>query len=343
MSLVTYCCICNSSPVSEYCCSAPFCYGCFKLHSCSNSFNNLSTEVTNSLSPEEHLKQEYDTALSNIEHMKSTFSNIPLSAPKLTEDELNHLIFITIDRNNQFLLQTQGEVLTKYDVYNNTFTYFRLTEHSSKISSSLCHNSDNIFVVGGLKNFIASNSIIVLRFNDCNFVREFELDQARYFCASICYENLLVVVGGLDEANNPLSTIEWFDLSNHTKGVLAMNKPRGRPSVLALNGKIYIAGKDSGKYVDVLDVQEKKITAEKFAWAQGPILMIANYCDKILVLADNGITEEKSGVLLKTWNRVNEMWSQQNLVGLDNFLYFFDYFTGQLVRIYAADFRFQDS
>lgn len=340
MTSLSLCFKCSENTAIQFCCSLWLCSNCYELHECTSKFNNSSTDVTNSLSHEEQLKQDCENVINNLDQIKAILAKIPLNADLLTLNELKHLLNITIDRSVQYSLLLQGTTLTKYNIYNNHFTYNKLPEDSETILSSLCYNSENIFISGGLKNFIPTNSIMVLRFNDCSVIRNFKLDQARYYCASICYENFLFVVGGLDSENNELDTIEWFDLDQEKKGTLAMSKPRGKPSILALNGKIYIAGKDSGKFVDVLDVKEMKIKVKKFTWAQGPILMIAEYCNKILVLGESGITSEKSGVMLKTWNKIDQMWSQQVLAGLDNFLYFFDYFSGQLVRIYVADFRF---
>lgn len=330
------CSICNSDASSNCECLLPFCSSCLDSH----LHSYPEPQIPNNLLS---LNKQHAQILSYLSSFPSRLSNLPKDSKLLSALELKNLIYLTFDSypSNlpQFTITLKGNTLTIYDILSNSYRKFVIEDQKPTLASSLCYSTHYIFIVAGIVNFTPVDTIFFLDYKRPSQFGTLKLSQARYFCASACYEQYLFVVGGLDKKENALDTIEWFDLESGEKGVIKMSVARKRPSVTVFNGKVYIAGVDSERSVDIINIEDFSVTVENLSWAQGNIMMITHYSGKLVTVGDKGITSDMSNVKLETWDKLNDVWSQQGAIGLDSFLYFFDYFTGELIRILVADFR----
>ena len=321
-------------------CSFNYCPDCLDSHSCPTTTASLAPRPDYLTA----LREQHALVLSYLSSFSSRFLDNPQASSKLiSTHQLKNLIYLTFDsfpsKLDQHIICFKGNNLIIYDILNNRFEEILIPDYTPVLASSISYNTQYIFIVAGLMDFNPIDTIFWIDYHDTKQFGTLKLSQARYFSASACSKHYLFVVGGLDKEEKALDTIEWFDFLNGQKGVIAMSVGRKRPSVTVFNGKVYIAGEESKRSVDVLNIEDFSLTVEKLSWAKGSIRMISHYSGKLLVVGDKGITMDKSNVMLKTWNKLNDVWTQQMILGLDSFLYFFDYFTGEIMRIFIASFR----
>ena len=240
-----------------------------------------------------------------------------------------------------------GNQLQIYNIEENRMTLSSPILSLSTLSSSICYNDKSVFIVGGLEKFSPVNQVLSLTKADFSNPKKIELAQRRYFAGSAIVGNKLVVIGGVGSSGESLDSIEVIDLKTKKNTQIHLGRKLKRPSLAVVDGDLYIAGPELGRSVlkiskEILENLESGVKEnhkiKEVDWIEeDEIYLIANFRNRLVIIGKNSFGIDETN---KTKCNIDFslMWSQQNIIGLDEQLYFFDYFSGELVRVYMENF-----
>lgn len=282
-----------------------------------------------------------------IEKFRSPYKNPSIPIPPIYLSRIVSVITDYLKPPFQLEIFVQcGNQLKIYNIEENRMTLSPSIHFISTLSSSICYDSNSVYIVGGLEKFLPSNQIISISKTDFSNQKRIQLAQARYFAGSAILGNKLIVVGGVGNAGTVLDSLEVIDLKTEKSIQIYLEFSLKRPSLAVIDGDLYIAGPELGNQVlkiskETFENLESDIKVnqnmKKIDWIEDEIYFIANFRNRLVIIGKSsfGIDELNN---IQCGIDFSLMWSQQNIIGLDEQLYFFDYFSGELVRVYMGNF-----